>query len=464
MSPRPHFTWVTNLIGLLLYVGFIGFNYWNHFSQPAVARLWYPEDTSLRVADRLLAFDAIRGRFAEPLRFQSELLSVQGGYDTYARLALEECAAHLRAQSKDKIEGRLLLALAVVEAEAGNVETAARWLDQAAAQPESRIDAERLRDAYAVPPRPVSDPDGYATASQLPESWFYPMLQARFAESRGYATTAREWREYAGAELDRRRPAFHLLNFVGNGLLLAGVIGVFMWCRWPVGGGPLPVWWSFREGFGVFIWGGVLGEVVLLLLDILTSFLPPVGLADYFYTVLSSLPTVMLMYWRLCAPARLGLGDLLGLRFNGGIVRATLVLILVHTVADYLLFALLELRGPLPSVIEGVDEMLLWGTPGQRVLTMLNATLGAGIFEELVYRGVLFLTLRRWCGFAGAATLSSLVFAGVHFYGWAGFLSVGVFGFLQAWSVERTRSLVPAMLAHVAANFFLFGWQILLHA
>jgi len=412
----------------------------------------------------MLAFDAIRGRFAEPLRFQSKPLSDQGGYDSYARLALEECAAHRRAQAGETNAGSVLLALAVAEAETGDIEAAARWLDQAAALPDSRIDAERVRDAYAAPPRPVSEPDGYATASQLPEGWFYPMLQARLAESRGDGTTAREWREYAGAELDRRRPAFHLFNFVGNGLMLAGVIGIFMWRQWPAGGEPLPVWWSFREGLGVFLWGGVLGEVVVLLLGTVSSFLPPVGLADYFYTVVASLPTVLLTYWRLCGPARLSLGDLLGLRLNGGIVRATLVLLLVHTLADSLLFALLELRGPLPSVIEGVDEMLLWGTAGQKALTMFNATLGAGIFEEVVYRGVLFLTLRRWCGFAGAATLSSLVFAGVHFYGWAGFLSVGVFGFLQAWSVERTRSLVPAMLAHITSNFFLFGWQLLLHA
>jgi uncharacterized protein len=176
------------------------------------------------------------------------------------------------------------------------------------------------------------------------------------------------------------------------------------------------------------------------------------------------LPTVALAYWRLCRPAGLRIDDVFGLRPSVPLVWATLVLLLVDSVTQFILFAVLETRGPLPSVIEGLDEEIIWGTTGRRFLRMLDGALGAGIFEELVFRGVLFLALRRKCGFIIAAMVSSLAFAGIHFqYGWVGLLSVGLFGFIQAWSVERTQSLLPAILAHIATNFFILGWQLLLY-
>ncbi|MGE0093613.1 MAG: lysostaphin resistance A-like protein [Alphaproteobacteria bacterium] len=78
------------------------------------------------------------------------------------------------------------------------------------------------------------------------------------------------------------------------------------------------------------------------------------------------------------------------------------------------------------------------------------------IAEELVFRGVLFAWLRRYVNFWIAGLASALVFALAH-----GIpdiiLPTAILGLLFAWIYERTGSLWPAMLAHVAHNLLVTG-------
>jgi membrane protease YdiL (CAAX protease family) len=76
----------------------------------------------------------------------------------------------------------------------------------------------------------------------------------------------------------------------------------------------------------------------------------------------------------------------------------------------------------------------------------------APILEEIAFRGLLFGTLRRRFGWLTAALLSAAVFAGAHGYGVFGFASVFWSGLLWAWMYEKTRSLLPGILAHSLNN------------
>lgn len=460
----PRFTTGSILFGLLVYLGLLGFNNWGYLTQPPLANRWLPADTTLVFADRELAFEGIRERLAEPLRTLSRSLPYGSSHADYAHLALEESEAHGLAGSGSTADPRVLLALAVLTAETGQPHEARKRFDLLEQRQELRTDAERIRNAYADPPRPVSNADGHETASKLSGNWFYGMLMARFADSRGDRIDAEEWREFAVDELFERRGGMHLLSFLGCVLFIGGVIGLLLRRRWPAGGQRLPVCWSMREGLGIFVWSGAIGQALAVLVWVVTLQFPPMELAYYLFSVVIFLPTVALAYWCLCRSDGLRMNELFGLRPSVPLMWATLVLLLVDSVTQFILIAVIETRGPLPSVIEGLDEEIIWGTTGRRLLRMVDGTLGAGIFEELVFRGVLFLALRRKCGFILAALISSLAFAGIHFqYGWVGLLSVGLFGFIQAWSVERTQSLLPAILAHITTNFFIFGWQWLLY-
>jgi membrane protease YdiL (CAAX protease family) len=84
---------------------------------------------------------------------------------------------------------------------------------------------------------------------------------------------------------------------------------------------------------------------------------------------------------------------------------------------------------------------------------VLKSVVFAPIFEELMFRGVLFICLMRQLGGLKAALLSSLIFALVHtqYDAWE-MASVGVFGLGCCWLTWRTGSLKPGIALHMLYN------------
>ena len=124
----------------------------------------------------------------------------------------------------------------------------------------------------------------------------------------------------------------------------------------------------------------------------------------------------------------------------------------VSTLAD----VLIELGGTRVGVethwTDGFQERLVWGTPGEVAADVLDSCVFAPLLEEPLFRGVLYGTLRLGLGPAPATLASAALFALAHGYGAVGFASVFVSGVLWAVAYERTRSLLPGMLAHAASN------------
>ena len=101
---------------------------------------------------------------------------------------------------------------------------------------------------------------------------------------------------------------------------------------------------------------------------------------------------------------------------------------------------------------EWFDADLVWGTPLAVGLTIFDKVLLTPVFEEIVFRGLLFATLRRRFGAGTAAVLSAAVFAVAHGYGVLGFAAVFWSGLLWAWAYERTGSLLPSIASHAVDN------------
>ena len=78
------------------------------------------------------------------------------------------------------------------------------------------------------------------------------------------------------------------------------------------------------------------------------------------------------------------------------------------------------------------------------------------MLEEIVFRGVLYVTLRTRLRPLAAAGVSALVFGFAHLYSLAGFLEVTWTGFILAVGYERCRSLWPCIVAHAYNNLFYF--------
>ncbi len=107
-------------------------------------------------------------------------------------------------------------------------------------------------------------------------------------------------------------------------------------------------------------------------------------------------------------------------------------------------------------------ELERWSNPLVRALpprqnlpqVVLFAVLLCGAVpfaEEWFFRGLLYPVVRRQTGPRFAAVATGLMFAAVHLQV-VNFLPIAVLGVAFAVSVERTRSLVPAMLMHAVNN------------
>ena len=86
------------------------------------------------------------------------------------------------------------------------------------------------------------------------------------------------------------------------------------------------------------------------------------------------------------------------------------------------------------------------------VKTSMEFVVLAPVFEELIFRGILFSSLRKKFSFPTSMVASGLIFALAHGYGVIAFMSVLWSGLLWAWTYERTGSVIPGMLAHAVNN------------
>ena len=89
-------------------------------------------------------------------------------------------------------------------------------------------------------------------------------------------------------------------------------------------------------------------------------------------------------------------------------------------------------------------------------LGILVAVCAAPFIEELVFRGALFRGLRRAVSFRISAAASAAVFTALHFYV-AGAPMIFVMGLASAWTVERRRSIMPALFMHAFWNLRVFA-------
>jgi uncharacterized protein len=297
------------------------------------------------------------------------------------------------------------------------------------------------------------------TLGALGPGWFADTLALRLGEPALGAAARRSLTDRARALLWRLR-ALAALDLL---LLVAGLVAALTAWRRDRGPRPsvadavLPPPWSLGAGLATLVRGGALAAIVLLLLLVVDHWLveQPV-LAEALDQPLMYLPLLLLTWRGLLAPAGLGFVAAFGLRprpngWRPGL-RTSVALVAAGIAIDVVLGVGGERLGFASHWTEWFDPDLAWGSAAGVAVTLVGAILFAPIFEELIFRGLLYGTLRTRLSWPLAALGSALVFAFAHGYGAAGFLSVLLSGFLWAWIYERTGSLLPSMVAHMANN------------
>ena len=129
------------------------------------------------------------------------------------------------------------------------------------------------------------------------------------------------------------------------------------------------------------------------------------------------------------------------------LIAGALVLQIAVTVA----FSLLFFTPEQDTLVEGVNFN---ETTFTAIATVFLIVIAAPVTEETLFRGLFFGGLRAVAPFWVAAGVSGLVFGAVHLatgdLAVAGLLSF--FGVVLAWLYERTGSLGPPILLHMANN------------
>ncbi|RFU48581.1 CPBP family intramembrane glutamic endopeptidase [Paraburkholderia sp. DHOC27] len=99
-------------------------------------------------------------------------------------------------------------------------------------------------------------------------------------------------------------------------------------------------------------------------------------------------------------------------------------------------------------------------TPAARLAIVALSVCAAPLFEEFVFRGLIFGGLRRSLGFSLAALGSAVLFAIVHppF----SMLPVFVLGLGTAWVYERRKMLLASMVTHAVYNAVVVGYPLIM--
>jgi hypothetical protein len=302
---------------------------------------------------------------------------------------------------------------------------------------------------------------------ELPEGWFVDTLIGRVAaqiDDRSIRSQAESAILMRGESLLQRRRvlmAFELaLLALGAGILIG------MWRRsrgTRIGVAPIPPRWTSEEGYALFI-RAVLG---FLLLSVAAPMLfqtqsPFVGMS----TLLAGAPMLVWTAWYL-ASRRESISQTFGLQQPIGgfaqLAAATLIVVALSLVGEVVIALVgraLQIKG---HWADDLLEDLLWGPSWVAIGVALDSIVWAPFVEEIAFRGILYATLRTKLAVAPAVFLSAALFAGVHGYSVMGFASVCWSGILWALAYERTRSLLPGMLAHGVNNLLVtvdFVWLV----
>ena len=229
-----------------------------------------------------------------------------------------------------------------------------------------------------------------------------------------------------------------------------------------LGDAPLPPEWSASDGFALFVRAlGAPQAILLVVFYVLRREAP----ADSLVMIAADLPVFWWVAHYLRARDR-SMGGTFGLVPREGgwprLVGVALILIALAIVGDFLIDTTGALLGFKAHWADGFSEDLLWYPRRAFLVTAFNATVWAPVIEELTFRGLLYATFRTRLSMWPAALLSAAIFALPHGYAAAGSLSVLLSGVLWAVAYERTRSLLPGLIAHSANNVMSTLWVVAL--
>jgi membrane protease YdiL (CAAX protease family) len=433
----------------VLTVVLVGVFYWSWGSP--LANLERPEESLERLVSREMDFHEVTD---EMPAWELRLYELTGAEPE----TLEDAVARFDELDEDQRSARGELNLVVLLGESGQLERAAAMIEALEATDTAAIQYARWLDAAYLDAPPAEEATAMAEEirRELPRDWFTDTLVRRIATR--VDDPALEADSEAGIEARGRAllARVRVLTAAAGAMLLAALVLLWRLPRSPRGArvadAPLPPQWRGADGLGLFFRAAF---AYLLMPALVLMLLPRVPASTAIMGLLGGLP--MLWWLRRYLHARGdSIRDTFGLRVRDGsglrVLGWGLVLLGLSLAGESLLSIGLNALGVTSHWADGFLEDFLWGSPATVAAGTVDGVVWAPTFEELAFRGLLYPTLRLRLPPWPAALLSSALFGVAHGYGLQGFVAVTWSGMIWALGYERTRSLVPGILAHAASN------------
>ena len=299
-------------------------------------------------------------------------------------------------------------------------------------------------------------------AEEVPANWFYFQLATRLARQSGDESLRenlhQQFQEFTEPQLWKWRVlGIFECALVGIGLMcFVSVVVMWLKQRSIQNTERFNQWispWTFQEGIAVLVRGGALSIVLIVLLSVVPY---GVNILEDYGSLLLYLPTVGLAMVWLCRPQKQSFLDVLGCKDLSSRFISSLPMIMsvmaLGIMGDWLIMLGGELFDISPHWTEWFLPQLVWGSQAELLKTTIEVVVLAPIFEEIIFRGILYSTLRAKFNFPISMIGSAAIFALAHGYGLVAFLSVFWSGMLWAWMYERTGSIIPGICVHAVNN------------
>ncbi|MEX2223211.1 MAG: type II CAAX endopeptidase family protein [Candidatus Rokuibacteriota bacterium] len=427
----------------------VGIFYWGWGSP--LANLDRPEESLEHLISREMDFREVTGGVPAWEMKLYELIGTEPETFDNALARFDELDENQRSARADLDmvvllgeSGELDRAAAIIEALEGTdtgTTQYARWLDAA------YLEAPPPQEAIAM---------AEEIRQELPRDWFTDTLVRRIATRVDDPALQADAEASMAARGHALLTRVRALTIVGALLLLTAATLLWRLTRSPrgprVANAPLPPRWRGADGLGLFFRAAfaylLMPAAVVLLLPRTTASTALMGL-------LGGLPMLWWLHRYLHARGA-SVRETFGLRVRlgdgGRVVGWGLVLLGLSLAGESLLSLGLTAAGVTSHWADGFLEDFLWGSPTTVAASVVDGVVWAPIFEELAFRGLLYPTLRLRLPPWPAALLSAALFGVAHGYGLHGFAAVTWSGMVWALGYERTRSLLPGILAHAASN------------
>ena len=443
----------------MLTVLLVAFFYWSWGSP--LANLEKPEESLERLVSREMDLHDVMDGLS---RWELKLYELTGTEPE----TFEDAIARFDELDEEQRSARTDLDLVVLLAENGQLERAGSMIEALEGTDSAAAQYGRwLEGAYLEAPSPQDATQmAEEIRRELPHDWFTDTLVRRLAtrvDDPALQADAEANITARGHALLRRVRALTITGVVLFLLALVLLPRLLRSARGPrVAEAPLPPLWRGLDGLGLFFRAAF---AYLLMPATLVLLLPRTPGSTVAMGLLGGAPMIWWIRRYLHARGET-LRDTFGLRVPEGqtfrVIGWGIVLLGLSMAGESLISMGLTALGVTSHWADGFLEDFLWGSPATVLAGTIDGVVWAPIFEELAFRGLLYPTLRLRLPPWPAALLSAALFGVAHGYGLQGFAAVTWSGMIWALGYERTRSLLPGMLAHAASNLMATGSFLLL--